>query len=91
VANGKFRLYYTHEHTQHPAFGVQYRLTNKETGQYFSFGMTDAHGETKPVEAAQKSSSCILDVMNAMTGAYEAPDLHDTVNTCSQAPMRRHR
>jgi hypothetical protein len=88
VANGKFRLYYTHEHTQHPAFGVQYRLTNKETGQYFSFGMTDAHGETKPVEAAQKSSSCILDVMNAMTGAYEAPDLHDTVNTSSSPIMK---
>ena len=47
MATGKFRLYYTHVDVQHPAAGVQYRLTNKETGQYFSFGVTDAHGETK--------------------------------------------
>ena len=87
MATGKFRLYYTHVDVQHPAAGVQYRLTNKETGQYFSFGVTDAHGETKPIEALQKSSACILDVMNAMTGTYEAPDLHDTVNTSSSPIM----
>ena len=54
MATGKFRLYYTHVDVQHPAAGVQYRLTNKETGQYFSFGVTDAHGETKNLSVNSK-------------------------------------
>lgn len=74
MATGKFRLYFTHEHTQHAAAGVQYRLTNQESGQYFSFGTTDAHGETKPVETTHEVSTCSLEVLNAMTGNYEAPD-----------------
>lgn len=88
MANGKFRLHYTHEHVQHPAVGVQYRLTNTETGQYFSFGVTDAHGETKPIETSQNSSSCSLDVMNAMTGDYESPDLHGNVGTSTSPRMK---
>lgn len=88
MANGKFRLHYTHEHVQHPAVGVHYRLTNTETGQYFSFGVTDAQGDTKPVEASQKPASCSLDVMNAVTGDYEAPDLHGNVGTSTNPRMR---
>ena len=90
MAIGKFRLYYIHEHTRHPAVGVQYRLTNQESGQYFSFGTTDAHGETKPVEATHEASTCTLEVLNAMTGAYEAPDLDGTIGASpSTSPTRR--
>ena len=88
MATGKFRLYFTHEHTQHAAAGVQYRLTNQESGQYFSFGTTDAHGETKPVEATPEVSTCTLEVLNAMTGAYESPDLDGTIGASPCPTMK---
>jgi hypothetical protein len=88
VATGKFRLYFTHEHTQHAAAGVQYRLTNQESGQYFSFGTTDAHGDTKPIETTHEASTCSLEVLNAMTGNYEAPDLDGVVGASPRPTLK---
>ncbi|MBI5925449.1 MAG: hypothetical protein HY836_07585 [Aquabacterium sp.] len=88
MAIGKFRLYYVHEHVKYPCVGVQYRLVNQESGRFFSHGITDANGETKPVESVHASASCTLEILNANTGTYEAPDLDGDIGASSRPTLK---
>jgi hypothetical protein len=69
----------------HPCEEIQYRLVNKRTGQYFSFGTTNAAGETKPVESMEAGSTCYLEVLDHQANIYVPPDL-DGVYGVSERP-----
>jgi hypothetical protein len=78
MAAGKFRLQYKHVDSVIACGGVQYRLLNQATHVPFSNGSTNAAGETHPIETVRDATTCLLEVLNHHTGAYEAPDVHDT-------------
>jgi len=88
MAVGKFKLYYVHEHVKHPCVGVQYRLVNQATGQFFSHGTTDANGETKQIESVHMPASCALEILNANTGVFEAPDIDGDIGTSSRPILK---
>lgn len=83
MAIGKFRLYYVHVDDRHPCEGIQYRLVNQVTGQYFSHGTTSSTGETKAIESVGEATACRLEVLNQQTGQYEAPDVDGVLGDAS--------